>query len=57
MDRFRARWLFFTAATNPRNQFYETLLDLRNYADIDRLGVAITVGNRGGELTCLEPAL
>ncbi len=48
VDRFRARWLFFTAATNPRNQFYETLLDLRNYADIDRFGVAITIGNRSG---------
>ena len=48
VDRFQARWLFFTAATNPRNQFYETLLDLRNYADIDRFGVAITVGNRSG---------
>lgn len=48
VDRFRARWLFFTAATNPRNAFYETLLDLRNYADIDRFGVAIVVGNRNG---------
>ena len=47
-DRYRARWLFFTGGTNPPNQYYQTVLQLTNLADLDRFDVTIPVESRLG---------
>jgi MoxR-like ATPase len=40
-DRYRAKWLFFVAGTNPPNDFYQNVLVQRNMADLDRFDVVI----------------
>jgi len=40
-DKFKCKWLFFTAASNPPNLYYQTVMQLTNLADIDRFDVVI----------------
>ncbi|NPA70949.1 MAG: AAA domain-containing protein [Crenarchaeota archaeon] len=47
-DRFECKWMFFTAATNPPNQFYQNILMLRNLADLDRFDIVIEWTHRTG---------
>ena len=47
-DRFQCKWLFFTAASNPPNLFYETVMQLKNLADLDRFDVVILIEARFG---------
>ncbi|RLF21475.1 MAG: hypothetical protein DRN15_11120 [Thermoprotei archaeon] len=47
-DRFQCKWLFFTAASNPPNLYYETVMQLKNLADLDRFDVVIPIETRLG---------
>ena len=47
-DRFQCKWLFFTAASNPSNLYYETVMRLKNLADLDRFDVVIPIEARLG---------
>ncbi|RLF23135.1 MAG: hypothetical protein DRN15_07305 [Thermoprotei archaeon] len=47
-DKFQCKWLFFTAASNPPNLFYETVMQLKNLADLDRFDVVILIEARLG---------
>ncbi len=47
-DRFQCKWLFFTAASNPPNLYYETVMQLKNLADLDRFDVVIPIEARLG---------
>jgi len=47
-DKFEVKWLFFTASTNPPNQYYQTVLQLTNMADLDRFDVVIPIESRLG---------
>ena len=47
-DRFKVKWLFFTGSTNPPNQYYQTVLQLTNLADLDRFDVVIPFESRLG---------
>jgi len=40
-DKFECNWLFFTAASNPPNLYYQTVMQLTNLADLDRFDVVI----------------
>jgi len=40
--------MFFTGSTNPPNQYYQTVLQLTNMADLDRFDIVIPFESRLG---------
>ena len=47
-DSYHCKWLFFTASTNPPNQYYQNILQLSNMADLDRFDVVVPFESRLG---------